>query len=226
MKPKANMIAQKLLNLYRQEHVIIGGWATVNPVFVNEADESIIDELRDMPTGLQLIQHIENLRSGKTPMNSIERELMPYGGNMAETIAPISMTASEFDSLEFAINAFTPDQNGLDAIQRLPVVQKYENQWQGAIRASLAGHPDLLKKWTEITQTYRAYNLWGSATEMMAAPLSERARATLQADIPEYETFLPMFGKAGTELLAKLRKFISTREEVESDADADTLNHI
>ena len=28
MKPKANIVAQKLVNLYRQEHVILGGLPT------------------------------------------------------------------------------------------------------------------------------------------------------------------------------------------------------
>jgi hypothetical protein len=40
--------------------------------------------------------------------------------------------------------------------------------------------------------------------------LSERVRAQVQADMPDYETYLPMFGDAGTELLAKLRTFISS----------------
>ena len=37
MKPKASVVAQKLLNLYRQAHVIIGGWSALNPIFVDEA---------------------------------------------------------------------------------------------------------------------------------------------------------------------------------------------
>ena len=84
MNAKTSATAQKLLNLYRQEHVIIGGWATVNPVFINEATDEVIRELRELPTGKMLVQHIENLRTGKTPMDSIERELLPYGGLMIE----------------------------------------------------------------------------------------------------------------------------------------------
>ena len=51
MKAKASSIAQKLLNLYRQEHVIFGGWAAVNRVFVDEASDDVLRELRDLPTG-------------------------------------------------------------------------------------------------------------------------------------------------------------------------------
>ena len=36
MKAKASVVAQKLLNLYRQEHVIVGGWAAVNAVLPEE----------------------------------------------------------------------------------------------------------------------------------------------------------------------------------------------
>ena len=86
MNIKTSTIALKLLNLYRQEHVIIGGWAAVNPIFVNEANDDVIKELRDMPTGKALVQHIENLRNGKTPMDSIDPELLPYGGMMTALI--------------------------------------------------------------------------------------------------------------------------------------------
>lgn len=221
MKPKASIVAQKLLNLYRQEHVIFGGWASVNPVFVEEADDEVIKELVLLPTGKSLIQHIKNLRSGKTPMDSIERELLPYGGMMSETIATVPLTSGEWNELTNGINAFTPDESGLQNIQKLSVVRKFGDQWLVAIRAALNERPELLDKWAIITKTYRAYYLWKVASDMINQPLSERARAQLQADMPEYETYLPMFGTAGDELLNKLRTFISAREPVESDNAPD-----
>ena len=45
---------------------------------------------------------------------------------------------------------------------------------------------------------------------VISTPLTERTRAQVQSDMPEYETYLPMFGDAGAELLSKLRTFIST----------------
>ena len=104
MNVKASTTAQKLLNLYRQEHVIFGGWAAVNQVFVDEATPDVLHELRELPTGKNLIKHIENLRSGKTPMDSIERELLPYGGMMAETVATVPLTKSEWAELESGKN--------------------------------------------------------------------------------------------------------------------------
>ena len=47
MKAKASVIAQKLLNLYRQAHVIVGGWGAVNRVFVDEATDEVLTEMAD-----------------------------------------------------------------------------------------------------------------------------------------------------------------------------------
>lgn len=226
MQAKAGTIAQKLLNLYRQEHVIFGGWAAVNQVFINEATPDVLHELRELPTGKNLIKHIENLRSGKTPMDSINRDLLPYGGLMAETIATVPLTADEWSELESGINAFTTDQDGLNKIQQLDVIKKFGDQWLVAIRAALSARPDLLDKWSIIAKTYRAYYLWKVASDMLNQPLSERARAQLQADMPEYETYLPMFGDAGTELLAKLRSFITTMKPIDSDNAPDAPTSI
>lgn len=221
MNAKASTTAQKLLNLYRQEHVIFGGWAAVNQVFIDEATPEIMRELRELPTGKNLVKHIENLRSGKTKMDSIERELLPYGGLMAETIATVPLTSNEWNELESGINSFTTDQEGLDRIQQLNVIKKFGDQWIVAIRAALSARPDLLEKWSIVTKTYRAYYLWKVASDMLNQPLSERARAQLQADMPEYETYLPMFGDAGTELLEKLRSFITTMKPIETDNAPD-----
>lgn len=218
MKARITATAQKLLNLYRQEHVIIGGWAAINPIFVAEATEDVIKELREMPTGKMLVQHIENLKSGKTPMNSIESELVPYGGMMGQSgLTDIRLVAKDLSELQSAINAFTPDQSGLNMISELPLVRRFGEEWQNAIRDALEQYPDIQAKWDVVIKTYRAYQLWDSASQIVNEPIDERTRAEIQADIPEYETYLPMFGDAGNELLARLRTFISS---VKSDEKA------
>lgn len=221
MNAKASATAQKLLNLYRQEHVIFGGWAAVNQVFVDEATPDVVRELRELPTGKNLVKHIENLRSGKTPMDSIDRELLPYGGMMAETVATVPLTPDEWTELESGINSFTTDQQGLDNIQQLGVIKKFGDQWLVAIRAALSARPDLVEKWSIVMKTYRAYYLWKVASDMLNQSLSERARAQLQADMPEYETYLPMFGDAGVQLLEKLRSFISAMKPIDDDNAPD-----
>lgn len=223
MKAKASTIAQKLLNLYRQEHVIIGGWSAVNQVFVAEADSDVIAELHTLPTGKMLVEHIENLRGGKTPMNSISRELMPYGGLMTQSELTTSLDDNQITDLEYTLNNFTPDQDGLNRIQNLPIVKKFGDQWLPAVRAALDTRPDLIEKWNTVSHTYQAYNLWNTASQIVNEPISERARAQVQADMPEYETYLPMFGDAGVQLLTKLRTFISTREPVVTESAAQSM---
>lgn len=213
MKAKASETAQKLLNLYRQEHVIVGGWAAVNRAFLNEATDDVIKELSALPTGTMLIQHIENLRSGITEIDSIDHELMPYGGAFDDASINISLTPQQWNELESALANFTPDQSGLDRIQSLGIVQKFGNEWAIAIRDALSARPQLIEKWSLVIKTYNAYRLWNQVHEIIAQPISDRTRAQVQADMPEYETYLPMFGVAGTELLNKLRNFISNKAD-------------
>lgn len=210
MKAKIRATAQKLLNLYRQEHVIIGGWAVINKIFVNEASDDVIEELRDMPTGKNLIKHIENLRNGRTAMDSIERELLPYGGTMTDVMSSLRLPEPQWNELKVIINNFTPTQAGLNTFMSSRIVRDFGEQWQTAIKAALASHPEMLNKWNTIVQTFNAYRLWDNANEIMTKPVSDRSRADIQADMPEYETYLPMFGDAGVELLGKLRTFISS----------------
>ncbi len=224
MKQKASITAQRLLNLYRQEHVIIGGWATINPIFVADADDDVIDELKTLPTGTALVQHIKNLRDGTTPMDGIERELMPYGGMMDAGAESIILTTDQWNELTHVIDDFIPNQSGLDALQSTPIIHRFGDEWPVAIRTAIvSGRPELLEKWENILKTHRAYTLWNTATDMLGGPISERTRAEFQVEMPEYETYLPMFGDAGVELLSRLRQFITTREEVEVDNPNTTI---
>lgn len=211
MKPKASVVAQKLLNLYRQEHVIIGGWAAINPIFVDDATPDVISALSELPTGKTLIKHIENLKSGKTPMDSIERDLLPYGGMMAESAIEIDVSDSDWKNLESAILNFTSDQDGLDQIENLSIVKSFGSEWLQKIRSIIMKkNPELLPNWETIDKTYNAYMRWNTANDLISNPITDRARAQLQADMPEYETYLPMFGQDGEKLLEKLRTYISS----------------
>jgi hypothetical protein len=88
-------------------------------------------------------------------------------------------------------------------------VQRFGEEWVNAIGAIIQTKSDLHEKWKSVVQTYNAYRLWDSANNIITTPLTERVRAQVQSEMPEYETYLPMFGDAGTELLNKLRNFIS-----------------
>lgn len=219
MKAQARIVAQKLLNLYRQQHVIFGGWAAVNPIFIADAAPDVMDALAELPTGKNLVRHIENLRSGKTPMDSIDRDLMPYGGLMADSFATVPLTRDEWSQLESGIRDFTTDEAGLARLQELAVVKKFGDEWLVGIRAAIMNRPDLMERWNIISKTYRAYYLWRVANDMLAMPLSDRSRAQLQADMPEYETYLPMFGDAGVALLGRLRTFVSSMKNIADKAE-------
>ena len=208
MKPKANIVAQKLVNLYRQEHVILGGWAALNPIFLDEATDEVLNAMSELPTGKMLVSHIQNLRSGKTPMNSIDRNLLPYGGLMAESAITKPLTDAQWNQLRTALDKFSPTQQGLQDLQKLDVVKKFGDEWLNGIKTILSDDANLSEKWRVVMQTWRAYHLWNMASQIVSQPMTERTRAQIQADMPEYETFLPMFADAGKKLLEKLRTFM------------------
>lgn len=211
MPQQAHIIAQRLLNLYRQEHVINGGWAAVNKVFIQESnDPKVISELELLPTGNRLIAHINNLRSGKTPMNSIDKDLLPYGGMMSGQTVIFTLSDTEKEQLKVALADFEPTPENLAKIKNMPVVQRFGTDWIENIKSSIVSDPEMLAKWHIVAKTDKAYRIWDSAKQLLSETLTERNRAQIQADMPEYETFLPMFGEQGKEALAKLRTFVSS----------------
>ena len=211
MPQQAHIIAQRLLNLYRQEHVIEGGWAAVNNVFLEEAvNDQIINELENLPTGKKLVAHINNLRSGKTPMDSIDKDLLPYGGLMSGQEITFSLSAEEIEQLKKILDKFEPSPESLEEIKKLPFVQKFGTDWANDVKAALASNHDMLEQWKTVIQTDKAYQIWYSAKKLLSDTLTERHRAQIQADMPEYETYLPMFGEQGNAMLTKLRTFMSS----------------
>lgn len=211
MQQQAHIIAQRLLNLYRQAHVIVGGWSAVNPVLVSESnDAQVIKELLNLPTGQKLVEHINNLKSGKTPMNTIDNDLLPYGGTMSSHEINVSISKEEIEQLKSSLEHFEPTLDGLNEIKNLPFVKNFGNDWIEDIKSSLAGDSVALAQWDNVVQTNRAYQMWDEAQQLVSETLTERNRAQIQADMPEFETYLPMFGDSGNELLSKLRTFMSS----------------
>lgn len=211
MQQQAHIIAQRLLNLYRQAHVIVGGWAAVNRVLISESnDAQVIKELLNLPTGQKLVEHINNLKSGKTPMNTIDNDLLPYGGTMSGQEINVSISKEEIEQLKQMLEHFEPTLDGLNEIKNLPFVKNFGNDWIEDIKSSLAGDNTALAQWDNVVRTNRAYQMWDEAQQLVSETLTERNRAQIQADMPEFETYLPMFGDAGNELLSKLRTFMSS----------------
>lgn len=210
MKAKASVIAQKLLNLYRQAHVITGGWAAVNKIFVDEATDEVMSEMQDLPTGKFLVLHIKNLRSGKTPMNSIARELLPYGGMLAETAMTTGIEPDNLQELIDAIDSFNPSQPGVHKFMDTAVVRDMGVDWVALGHRALKNHPEEQQKFDEIVQTANAYHVWDMAKETLKQPVNDRLRAQVQIDMPEYGTYLPRFGDEGEKLLRRLHEMTSS----------------
>lgn len=210
MRELNSIIAQRMLNLYRQAHVINGGWAAVNQALVAEADNEVLIELQKLPSGTKLVSHIKNLKSGKTPMDQIEYELMPYSGMMDSAVKITKISNKDLKELESALAEFQSDEEHIDRIKNLSIVQSFGENWIKGVRSALLDKPNLLSKWNEVSYTARAYELWNKAYAVLTPPISERARAQAQADLSEYETYLPMFGEEGTKLLARIRTFVSS----------------
>lgn len=211
MQQQAHTIAQRLLNLYRQAHVINGGWAAVNKVLLSEAnDPQIFEELEKLPTGKRLATHINNLRDGKTAPDAIEDELLPYGGMLAGQDAHITLSDSEKTELKSALSGFQPNPEGLEKLKKISFVGRFGNNWLEDIKLALSDDKELSAKWNDVVRTSKAYQMWDSAQELVSETLTERNRAQIQADMTEFETYLPMFGDQGKAVLKKLRTFVST----------------
>ena len=211
MQQQAHIVAQRLLNLYRQAHVIVGGWAAVNRVLVSESDDAqVIKELLNLPTGQKLVEHINNLKTGKTPMDTINNDLLPYGGTMSSHEINVSISKEEIEQLKHMLEHFEPTLDGLNEIKNLPFVKNFGNDWIEDINSALTGDSTALAQWDNVVRTNRAYQMWDEAQHLISETLTERNRAQIQADMPEFETYLPMFGDSGNELLSKLRTFMSS----------------
>ncbi|MCQ2562148.1 MAG: hypothetical protein MJ158_00815 [Alphaproteobacteria bacterium] len=90
------------------------------------------------------------------------------------------------------------------------MIQNIGENWQEKIKSALFQDMELKQKWDTVIKTWTAYNLWDSAQTIIHSDITERIKAQVQADMLDYETYLPMFGQAGTDLLVNLRNIIST----------------
>ena len=170
------------------------------------ADDAVVAEIEKLPCGKFLKQHIHNIRTGRTKKDAIDADLVPYDGMMN---GPAASDADdvELDGLKSALESFRPDAQHLEKIKSLSVVRRFGDRWHAGIRALLDGTPHAAM-WTDVVRADSAIRLWARAAEILSSAPSELLRAEVQADMPEYETYMPLFGKDGNEILSRLRKFI------------------
>lgn len=211
MKSETLTIAQRLINLYRQQHVIIGGWKAVNPIFLQEANEEVLSLLEELPTGSLLVKHIRNLQKGITKIDSIAHELLPYGGAMEKKTKTNILSNKELEELYDALSEFTPDEEGLSLIKNLSSVKSFGKYWREEIKNSLSDS-EFISIWNNVLKTDKAYTLWDNAREILSQEdnINEINKAKIQAELPEFETYLPLFGEDGIKLIEKLRLLVSS----------------
>ncbi|MDR2685288.1 MAG: hypothetical protein LBB23_00760 [Rickettsiales bacterium] len=209
---KPQVIAQKLLNLYRQYHVINGKWATLNPIFMAEGTADVISELGRLPTGDLLARHIKNLREGRGGRDSIDPELLPFDGAMETQSNGEKFSSGEISELNRELRIWKPDQINMQQIKDLAIVKKSGDGWREQIAAALAGNPELSSVWANVIKYDTATGLWFRASQALGGVPTERLRAEVQADMLGYENYLPMFGGAGQEMLTKLKQLMGSGE--------------
>ncbi|MDR1697028.1 MAG: hypothetical protein LBR41_02280 [Rickettsiales bacterium] len=207
MKERPAVIAQRLINICRQAHVIPGGWARINKIIIEEATEDVVAEMPKLPCGVLFLAHLDDLKSGRTPMNTINREISPYGGMMESEKSTRTLSESELAELSAVLEKFQPDAQHLEQIKSLPFVAAFGAKWLAGVRASLHDE-DLIAKWRNVYTTHYAMFWWNRAREMLSSPATDITRAQVQADLPEYETYMPMFGETGQSTLAELRAMV------------------
>ena len=71
-------IGRKYLNIFHQLHFINAGMEILNNDFLTMSDD-VIELLPELAGGMKLAQHIKNLKTGKTPINKIDADVLPFG---------------------------------------------------------------------------------------------------------------------------------------------------
>lgn len=83
-REKALTIGKRYLNIFHQLHVITAGIETLNKDFLSLPDD-VVQILPELAGGLKFYQHIQNLKSGATPINKIEADLLPFGKDVFDS---------------------------------------------------------------------------------------------------------------------------------------------
>lgn len=163
---KSLKIGRRYLNIFHQLHVITAGLETLNKDFLSMSDD-VINILSELPGGLKLYQHIQNLKTNKTPIDKIDPELLPFGKEVFETEElfklytnfdkratidnsnyftaskvvtqnPSSKINSEHDALFKLIRGFTPTPENLENFKQDEVIRDLGPDWKNEIKNILS----------------------------------------------------------------------------------------
>ena len=136
---------------------------------------------------------------------------------MAESATSPDISPSDLQQLVAAIDSFNPSSEGLNEFMDTPIIKSFGAEWVLMSRNVLSNNPDALHRLDDIVRVSRAYQLWNNANDILSNPVTDRVRANLQVDMPEYRTYLPMFGDEGKELLRRLHGLTSSMPSHDAD---------
>ncbi|MDR3126568.1 MAG: hypothetical protein LBT92_02970 [Rickettsiales bacterium] len=75
--------ARRYINIFHQLHVITYDISSINADFLAMQDD-VVGLLPSLPGGQKLWQHVQNLKSGDTPPDKIDPDLLPFGAEVFE----------------------------------------------------------------------------------------------------------------------------------------------
>ena len=169
-REKAKGLARRAINIFRQLHVIDAPLKELNEKFLS-LDSDTVALLPEMPGGVKLYSHIQNLIGGLTPMNKIDPDLLPFGKEVFEdkklyaeftdfdkdsyVPAPpkvalkhaVGAKATPADPMEpvwVALKNFNGEAEKLEAFKALPAVKAFGENWRLEIaeRIPMSALPD------------------------------------------------------------------------------------
>lgn len=70
--------AHRLVNLYRQFHILDGGPKMLNDMY-KKIDQAVVDRVKHIPGGAKLSAHITMLQNGELNDDEVKKHLLPFG---------------------------------------------------------------------------------------------------------------------------------------------------
>jgi len=169
-RERAKVAARRAINIFRQLHAIEAPLKEMNEKFLS-LDSDAVALLPEMPGGVKLYSHIQNLAAGLTPLDKIDPDLLPFGEAVfedkklyrdytdydKETYVPAppkvefrhasdapSPAADPMAAMWGALRAFDGSSEKLEAFKELPAVKSFGDNWRLEIaeRIPMSALPD------------------------------------------------------------------------------------
>lgn len=236
-RERAKAVARRYINIFHQLHVIDAPLATLNAEFA-ALPRDVVMLLPEMMGGVKLHQHIQNLKTGQTPMDKVDPDLLPFGREVFDDVKLYTQYTS-YDKASYVpappsvadgpgarkakdgggeaqiwsmLRSYTNTPESLEAFKKLPAVASLGPKWRDELKSRIAtsNQPD----WEHLAQAFDNLVQFDDAVEawgavsMFVRNPSPEARTKIAPKVDTYKKNLDMFGDAGEALAAKLDEAI------------------